>query len=438
MERRRFLRSLLASATAPLVISRPTWAKGSAADRIRIGLIGSGRQGRNLAKQAFFRGFEQNARLVALCDVDQLRLQRADAEIRADYQETRGEPWTEPFDHHTDFREVLDRSDIDAVIVATPEFRHADIATAVAEAGKPIYLEKPLTNGIDEGARLVRATDRAGIVTQVGLQQRSSIYFRRVCEAARNGRIGRIERVKVFLPQDSGSAYFEPMPVPETFDYRRWLGPMEWRPYTEAMVHPQKKFWRPGWMQVADFAHGMITNWGAHMVDIAHWGLGKGQELPVWYRASAQFPDRGIYTVHTAMEAEARYADGTVLTIETLPEIEVPEEERANDRYHPRVEFYGSDGWMLCRRGAFSASDRELLQPMENPQVKLYQSDDHMANFIESVRNNTPAAVPVAEAHLGNVICVATHVAMRTEEELHWDNADQRFVDNSRANQIKG
>src|SRR5690606_39123286 len=217
-----------------------------------------------------------------------------------------------------DFRELLARADLDAVTISTPDHWHALHAVAAAEAKKAIYVQKPLTYSVVEGQRLVAAVRGNGVVLQVGSQQRSDARFRRACELVRDGRLGKLQRIEVWLPPDVGSGDPKQAPVPEGLDYDTWLGPAPEVPYAEAGVHPQQGFGRPGWLQIERYCRGMITGWGSHMNDIAQWGHGSDVDGGlVEIEATAEFPARGLFDVHTEFRAVGRYADGVELVQQT-------------------------------------------------------------------------------------------------------------------------
>jgi predicted dehydrogenase len=381
--------------------------------------------GRANTKQAVYEGLKTGARVVAVCDVDADRAQAGKEMVEQIYRKRKkaGEldGDFEPVQTYGDYRELIGRGDLDGVIIATPDFWHALPAIAAAEAGLGIFLQKPLTHTIPEGQALVKAVHANGVTFQTGSQQRSSVYFRRACEAVRNNRLGKLKRIEVKLPEDSGKAEPKSMAVPSNLDYDFWLGPAEKLPYTEDRVHPRDSFDRPGWLQIEHYSRGMITGWGSHMFDIAQWALGVDESGgPTKVKASAFFPDRGLFDVHTSFQAEAQYASGVVM--------------HAQSGRPAGVKFIGEDGWIHVERGAFEAHDREVLRDPDESEQKLYRSETHMRNFLECLRSGKPTAAPVEVGHRSNSVCVMHHIAMRLDRPLQWDPERQRFVDDVAAN----
>lgn len=260
---------------------------------------------------------------------------------------------------------------------------------------------------------------------QLGSQQRSDQRFRRVCELVRNGRIGRLERIHVQLPADSGRNRLEPMPAPEGLDYHMWLGPTTEKPYTEDRVHPQTTFGRPGWLQIERYCRGMITGWGTHMFDIAQWAHGSDASGPVWMEARAAFPDRGLFDVHAEFEATGAYADGVVLTACT--------HEVAG------VRLVGSDGRSFVRRSGWEAHDTDVLREQAGQgQVRLRRSEDHYVNFLACMRSREDPVCPVEVGHRSNTVCVIAHIAMKLNRKLRWGPQAERFDDDEEANAMLG
>lgn len=421
MDRRNFIKAAAATAVAPAIVPSSVFARPAPSDTLRFGCIGVGRQGQADMQELIYRGLEAGARVTAVCDADSHRLQDAQWLAEKIYTLETGKDAAGTVAAYRDFRELLARKDLDGVLIVTPDFWHAAHAVAAAEAGKDIYLEKPLTYSIAEGKALVAAVRRSKRVLQVGSQQRSSIHFLMACELARNGRVGKLHTIRAWLPEDQGAGDPRPTPVPPNLDYDAWMGPTAAAPFAEDRVHPQTSYERPGWLQIEPYCLGMITGWGSHMIDIAQWGHGSELTGPVSVEATAEFPDRGLFDVHTKFKAEAVYADGVRLIMETGDPA--------------GVRFEGDRGWVFVQRGAIKASDPEILKwkPGQGG-VKLEQSGNHMKNFLEAVRARRDPIAPVEVGHRSNSICIMTHIAMKLGRKLAWDPKAETFTGDDEAN----
>jgi predicted dehydrogenase len=388
---------------------------------ILIGVIGTGRQGIVDMQEMIYRGLEYGARVVAVCDVDRHRVEDAQWLAEKIYAAELGRASYKGVAAFSDFRELLARPDIDGVMIVTPDHWHAVLGTAAAEAGKDVYLEKPFANTIADGRRLVEAVRRRRRILQVGSQLRSSVYFRLACEAARNRRIGEVRSIRVWLPEDVGTGDPAEMPVPRNLDYDLWLGPAPRAPFSQDRVHPQLSYERPGWMQIEPYCRGIITNWGAHMNDIVQWGKGSEDTGPVEIDAQAEFPDRGLFNVHTKFQAQAVYADGVRLLIETGEP--------------SGVRFEGDHGWIFITQDELKASDPAVLKKDAGEgEVRLYRSDNHMRNFLECVRDRRDPVAPAEAGHRSNTVCLLAHIAMRLGRKLRWDPGAERFLNDDEAN----
>jgi myo-inositol 2-dehydrogenase/D-chiro-inositol 1-dehydrogenase len=419
--RRDFLKSTAVTMAAPAIVPSRFFGRSAPSDTLQMGCIGVGRQGQGDMQELIYRGLDLGARVVAVCDIDRHRVEDAQWLAEKIYAAELDKGSYKGCDAFTDFRELLARKDIDGVLIVTPDHWHAAHAVAAANAGKDIYLEKPMTYSIAEGRKLVRAIRQNNRVLQVGSQQRSSTYFLMACELVRNRHIGKLHTIKVWLPEDQGTGDPQPMPVPKNLAYDFWLGPAPQAPFTEDRVHPQRNYSRPGWLQIEQYCRGMITGWGSHMNDIAQWGNGTEDTGPVVIQAKADFPDRGLFDVHTTFSSEAIYANGVRLIQETGDPA--------------GVRFEGEKGWIFVKRGAIDASDREILrQKVRDDEIKLYRSSNHMKNFLECMRSRKDPVAPVEVGHRSNTVCVITHVAMKLGRKLEWDPEAERFTDDEEAN----
>ncbi len=420
--RRTFLMGALASATMPAIFStRYARANAGPNDTILLGFIGVGRQGRHDMKECIHQGMDANVRVVAVCDIDSKRVTLAKELAEKIYKEAGDKVTGYPgCTGYSDFRELIKREDLDGVVIVTPDHWHAIPAHAALKAGKDVYLEKPMTYTIPEGQALVKAVRDNKRILQVGSQQRSSIYFRKACELVRNGHVGPLHTIRVALPADHGTGNAEEVPVPTNLNYNMWMGPTEKVPYAVDRAHPQDGFGRPGWLQNERYCKGMITGWGAHMNDIAQWGNGTDDSGLVEIEATAEFPKRGLFDVHTKFKAEGKFSNGVKLFQETG---------------EAGVRFEGDDGWVFVSREKLQASDPALLKIKTAPDgVLLYESSNHMKNFFDCMRSRKDPVAPVEVGHRSNSICLITHIAMKAGRKLTWDPKTQKFTNDEQAN----
>jgi len=423
--RRRFIQSTLL-ATAPLILPRGLWSQGTApSGRLTLGMIGIGRvMQRHLE---YFLGRDE-VRIVAVCDVDTTRREHGVARVNAAYSSRAGVE-SKGCAGYNDFRDLLARKDIDAVVIATPDHWHAFIAIAAVRAGKDVYCEKPLTYNIHEALQLVKEVRKSGRVFQTGSQQRSSKEFRVAAELVRNGIIGRLAAINVSFG-DPAVPYDKPEePMEPGLDWRMWCGPgplVAYNPYLSPRgVHNHFPLWRMTW----EFGGGMITDWGAHHIDIAQWALGVDESGPVEIRAPLEWKSakRGAQLV---------YGTGVVLT-------------HVNGR---GVSFYGSEGEVHVNRGKFelimagrtvrrfwdkatdpgTSLDREVAlterEYLADVKVKLPVSLDHGQNFLDCVRSRQR---PIADVAIGASSVIACHLmnfGYHYGANARWNPTKHRFV----------
>ncbi|MEM0964614.1 MAG: Gfo/Idh/MocA family oxidoreductase [Verrucomicrobiota bacterium] len=422
MKRRKFIQSSLAAGGSILLLPSRVWSNPSKNETMQIGLIGSGRMGCANMRGILASGIkpEINARVVAVCDPDSKRTENARMICEAFYKE-RGEAKVE-ITEFKDHRDLIADPSIDAVVIATQDRWHALQGIAAANSGKHIFMQKPLTYSIPEGIALVEAVRRNGVTLQVGSQQRSSVYFRTVCNIVRNEWLGKVEEIVVEVPTDKGNQAYVEMPVPDHLDYQLWLGPASYTPYSELGVHSQtinaerRYVGRPGWLQREDFCLGMITGWGSHMYDIAQWGIGTDMTGgPIEIKATGEFPDRGIFNVHVGYEGEALYENGIVLR---------------SRNGNAGVTFKMENGEAGCWREGFYCSDKELLRrkPTES-EVSLYESKWHEYDFLKAAREGRDGICPVEGGHRTNTICVLHHISMKLGgRKLNWDPRTEQII----------
>ena len=426
VSRRDFLKASAAAGAGlaiPTIVPSSVFGAQAPSERINVGCIGVGRMGTDDLKEAM--GFKQ-VQVVAVCDLDAKRAKNAQTLVESRYAKQNDAGTYKGCAVYGDFRELLARSDIDAVQIATPDHWHALPALEAARNGKDIFLQKPLTLTIHEGRVLSDTVRRYGRVFQVGSQQRSNREFRTACELVRNGRVGKLHTVKIGFGTDPGCAPQPTMPVPEGLDYEMWLGPAPWAPYTEERVHPQNSITaRPGWLRISDYGAGMITGWGSHHLDIAHWGMGTEHTGPVEIVGEAEFPKNGLWDVHGDFRIEYTYANGVKMIVADEKKIK------------GGVRFEGDKGWVWVTRGVIDAEPKSLLQEaVGSNETRLYRSNNHKGNFYDCVKSRAETIAPVEVGHRLCTACLLGEIAMRTGRKLQWDPAKEQFVNDDAANRM--
>lgn len=434
VKRRDFLKAGTAAAGAiafPTIVPSTVFGADAPSNRIQVGAIGCGR----IARDADIPGtLKAGGVYVAVCDLDANRAQLGKQHID-DWCAKNKKPGAE-IEIFGDYAEMLKRKDIDAVTISTPDHWHARPTADAVKAGKHVYVQKPAGRIYAEGRAMRdagRTTDR---VIQFGTQQRSDKQFRQACEFVRNGRVGTLKEVEVGLPTDPAGGNPAEMPVPANLNYDAWLGWTPVVPYTEDRVHPQKGFGRPGWLRCEQYCCGMITGWGVHHMDIAHWGMDTELTGPVEISGKGEFPTSGLWTVHGPYRLEMKYANGVTL--------------RISDKYPNGIKFIGSDGWIFVSRGsqkatasdpttgtralkALDASNPALIEPLASPKVKLYESPNHYVNWLDCIKTGKKPICPIEVGHRSSGVCNIGHIAMRLGRPLKWDPAKEDFVGDAEA-----
>ena len=412
----------LAAIGFPTIVPRHVLGQGAPGNRMTIGFVGTGNNGTNWMRM-FMR--DERVRVLAVCDVNREGGGYWDGSVRG------REPARRLVDEHygdgsclafSDYREMVDRDDIDAIYIGTPDHWHALIAIAAARSGKDVFGQKPLSLTVTEGRAMADAVKTAGIVWQTGSQQRSDRNFRVVCEIARNRRLGRIHTVRVGLPPgrpDYGrSAHLtQEQPVPDGFDYDMWLGPAPQAPFAPARVGVNFRW-------VSDYSGGQLTDWGAHHLDIAQWGLGMDGSGPVAIRnAWGRFEDHPIYDTATEFRFECDYASGVRLVCSTSE--------------RPGVLFEGRDGWAWADRGTHEVSARGLVtDPPGRDESRLYRSPGHVRNFVDCVFSREPTVAPIEAAHRSVSIAQLANIAIAKGRDLKWDPETERIVGDQGASEL--
>jgi predicted dehydrogenase len=380
-------------------------------EKLNLALIGCGGQGTGDAKNA-----RRYGQIVAVCDVDAGHLAAAQKAFPG-------------ADGYADFRRLLERKDVDAVICGTVDHWHTLVAMATMKAGKDIYCEKPLTLTIDEGKRLIKVQQQTNRILQTGTQQRSDAHFRLACDLVRNGRIGKIERVEVWLPAGLRDGPFKTSPVPEGFDYDFWRGQTPAIEYVKERTHFSFRYW---W----DYSGGTMTDWGAHHNDIVLWALEMDGSGPVSIEGK-QLIDMipGGYTAASEYEVTYTYANGVVHSCKSTTASEWHGGVKDPKGQQHGIKFHGTDGWIWVTRGVINASDRQLLtQKLPEDAKRVYVSNDHMGNFIDCVKTRKAPICPVETGHRSASLCHLGVISIRLGRKLNWDPVKEQFVGDDEAN----
>lgn len=407
LSRRRFLAlSGAGVATAPMFI--PSRAFG-ANERVITAHIGVGGQGTGNLMQ-----FADNA--AAICDVDSEKLAAAGKRFSDKTGRT--------LDGVADFRRLLDRKDIDAVVISTPDHWHAIPTIEACRAGKDVYCEKPLTLTIDEGKRMVTAAREFNRIVQTGSQQRSASNFRLACQLVRSGRIGKLKEVHVGIA-DSNHPFAKRSPVPDTtapanLDYDLWVGPAPMRPYNVDRVHYNFRFF---W----DFSGGQMTNWGAHHIDIAHWGMGMDESGPLSVEGTGEFHPQGWIDVSTACRLTYQYPNDVTMTVG-----------QGQKDIVMGTRFIGSDGEIYVNRGRLESKPDSIVIDAQKPGgsdglVDLYASNNHHRDFLECVATRKLPICDVAIGHRTATACHLGNLALRTGRKLQWDATTEQIINDPTA-----
>ncbi len=446
--RRTFLKNTIKSTAGavvmagfPTIVPSSVFGKNAPSNKINIGQIGIGRIARTHDLAETFK--YDIANIMAVADVDRKRLVSGKQMIEDWYAKKTGKANYMDVKIYDDYKELLANKDIDAVIISTPDHWHAQPAIEAALAGKHIYCQKPTSLTIEEGRQMSDTVRKSGVTFQLGSQQRSVTpwpQFKKACELVRNGRIGKLHAVRVGLPADPAGGNTCEMPIPENLNYDMWLGSTPYVYYTLDRVHSQTEpNSRGGWLRCEQFGAGMITGWGVHHIDIAHWGMNTELTGPVEIEATAEFPTKGLWNVHGDYEAKMKYANGVDLFL--------------SSKYPNGIRFEGSDGWIFVTRGnvsvtasdpvsgkgekAFDASDPKILTSVIGPdETHLYESPEQHGNWLNCIQNKKPTISPAEVAHRSCSACLLVHAAMKTPGKLYWDPKKEIFKDNVEANKL--
>ncbi|MBI5388050.1 MAG: Gfo/Idh/MocA family oxidoreductase [Verrucomicrobia bacterium] len=409
--RRQFLKSAALAGAAlgfPTIVPSSVFGQNAPNSRIGMGLIGlglmmGGHQGHMLGRD--------DVQVLAVCDVHRNRRENARQSVERAYANQRATGAYKGCEAYNEFERVVERKDIDAVVVVTPDHWHAPISVAAMRSGKDVYVQKPMTLTIREGRIMSDTARQYGAILQVGSQQRSERAFRKACELVRNGYIGKVHTIYAGLGEFAPPRTLPEQPIPEGFDYDRWLGPTPWYPYNEARV---KGDYGGGWRCFWDYGSRKNGDWGAHHFDIIQWALGMDDSGP------AEFIPKGYegteYQTHI-------YRDGAKV-LRDHP-----------DRKGHMIRFIGEKGEVCVSRGDRLDTTPVSLkdQPLAPNDVRLYASNHHEDNWVQSIKTRKANICPAEIGHRTATICHLSGIAERLKRPLKWDPAKEEILGDAEA-----
>lgn len=421
LTRRKFLAAGAVAAAAPTILSSS--AKAAPSERITVGVVGLGSRGFNLLDDLLG---SSDAQIVAVCDVDTMHyrdqpwgkgrkfgLKAGQEYINQKSGSKTGVSTTR------DFRDICNRDDIDAVVVATPDHWHALCTLEALRGGKDVYCEKPVTHTFHEGQIVYREVAKQEAIFQTGSQQRSDWRFRRAVELVRNGHLGKILSIEVGLPPGYDNPQGDPTVAkpPEHLDYDFWCGPSPMLPYMRARHH---RWWRGH----RAYGGGVLMDWIGHHNDIAHWALDLDQSGPVKVAAVGwTFPDTDVYNTPHQYEIECEYEGGAKSSI--------------SSRNRLGLRLVGDKGWVFATRGRIEASQPTWIEAKFDPgSKKVYASENHMHNFLSSVRTRRPCICPAETGHRSITPGHLAYVSQALGRALKWDAKTETVINDQAANEL--
>jgi len=413
--RRNFLKSSVIGVTGMSLFPGIITSCKEKKDIINLGFIGVGQRAMTLLN-AFIQ--IPGVRVTAGCDVYGVKRQRFENFVKKFYSKNKV---ISPLKIYEKFEDLLEDKNVDAVVIATPDHQHARIAIAACKAGKDIYLEKPVTFTIFEGQKLRKIVRETGCILAIGSQQRSDPNFQNAVNLVQSGKLGKIEKVNAYVGAPPTPYDLPKEKIPEDLNWNLWLGPLSTDIYYNNKLDPpislnpevNEKCWG-AWRWYKEMGGGFTTDWGAHMFDIAQWGLGMDKSGPV---EIAPLDDKKQFIKYT-------YANGTIMTSERF------------NKEMKGVKFWGEKGWIEVSRGYFNSSDPVLLPGIKNKEEDKTESSYmkkiiHQVNFIESVRKHKDPTVTIEIGHRSNTVCCLGNIALDLDRTIKWNPVTEKFVDDN-------
>jgi myo-inositol 2-dehydrogenase / D-chiro-inositol 1-dehydrogenase len=440
MNRRDFLSKTALPIAIPTIVPASVFGKNAPSNRISVGMIGTGRQGIgvNLKGADLNINGQKNRNLglldikdvqvVALSDTDSWRMNKAKTIIEEAYSKNTPNSKFKGIKEYADFRELLNRKDIDAVVISTPDFWHVPMGILAAKAKKHFTCEKPLSMSVHQGRDLVEALKKYPVINRTDSEWRSIRPQNLAVELVRNGKIGHLQSIEIMFPSDPTPVGIQvDMAVPKELNYEMWLGPMPFVPYTEKRVHePFDIQKRPNWMRIDNYAQGMIANWGAHYFDVAQWANNSEYSGPIEVEGKGEFP-KSLWNTMINFKVKYRYANGVEMTCQQTP------------TSTPSIKYVGSEGWIFVDGypGKLTASNPNILTstPIQN-ELDLSKTLWDKADFIEAIKNNRPTLEPIEVGHRTISIAQIGLIACQVGESLKWNPSKELFENNNQANAL--
>ena len=412
MTRRSFLAS---TATAPLVITSAALGNAQippASDRITIGLIGAGNRGGDGLLHDFLP--LPSCQFVAVCDPFLHRRHRRSGEIDDFYTRRFNTSSYKSAAMYADFRDLLNRKEIDAVCIATPDHWHVPMAIIAARAGKDVYVEKPLSPSLEQNLLARDVIHQTQRVFQYGTQQRGAKHVRFGCGLVNSGKIGKIKTAEVFAPSGHPGGNPNPMPVPAGLDWNMWQGPAIEHPYTD------DRAWRPGHYHIYEYSLGYLGCWGAHPLDVFDWGL-PNPTPPVACEGIGLIPNRGLYDTVMDWTVRFEYADQMRMTFRVGPD---------------STEFVGTEGSVKIGRYSIDAKPKSLLAGLEGISTFAEMGAAHCQNFLDSVKQRKPAESTIESAVRSDLLTQLSDAAVRTGRRIQFDAGTEKIIGDEEAQRL--
>jgi len=403
----------------PYIITSKALGEGAvppASERVTLALIGSGDRGAHQVMAWDFLPLP-DVQFVATCDPYKSKREDAARVVNEHYAAQSGAGSYRSCTPYRDFREMLEREDVDGAIIATPDGWHVPAALAAVRAGLDVYVEKPLGLTFEQDRLLRETVQRYGAMFQYGTQQRSMPHCRHGCEVVRSGRLGQILSIEVVAPEGWAGGSTEPIPVPEDLDYDLWLGPAPYTPYTADRCSNRGAFF------VYDNSIGFIAGWGSHPLDILDWAYGSEESVPVEFEGTGVIPTEGLFNAITTWDVNCRYANGVPLHFTS----------GGGDL----TKFTGTEGWIGISRGGNTAEPKSLLGTVIAPdKLQLAESTHHARNFVDGIKTRVHPVSNIESAVRSDTISQLGDIAIRTGRKVRWDPATETIVGDDSASKM--